>query len=96
MRDPQVTASTVTLWRLLPLLFVTLFGTQLFVVMSLLNFFSEASICLESFLTRAQPTLTMKVKEGQAVWVKDPAIAKDNLYNIGTVRRTPNSFPASC
>ena len=25
----------------------------------------------------------MKVKEGQAVWVKDPAIAKDNLYNIG-------------
>ena len=27
----------------------------------------------------------MKLKEGQAVWVKDPAIAKDNLYNIGHV-----------
>lgn len=27
----------------------------------------------------------MKLKEGQAVWVEDPAIAKDNLYNLGHV-----------
>ena len=25
------------------------------------------------------------LKEGQAVWVMDSAIAKDNLYNIGHV-----------
>ena len=28
--------------------------------------------------------IMVALKEGQAVWVKDPAIAKDNLYNIGS------------
>ena len=27
----------------------------------------------------------MRLKEGQAVWVKDSAIAKENLYNVGHV-----------
>lgn len=43
----------------------------------------------------------MKVKEGQAVWVKDPAIAKDALYNIGhgksnMQRCRPSCFCAPC